>query len=317
MSFDLAVPLGIAGLSDELSAVILASVTALVTTLAASPARLFVEKRLQRSQVEIEYEHEQRKALRGKIGIYHGRLLEAALDLNYRLVNLRLNWAAGWLSLNGAYRAPAGHHHYFRTTAFRFIRLAGLAHRFEREAIVVDGRIATKAEKAFVRYPQAFRWVMTDVALFKGLAYDLSESDAHFFTDQLRQLCSEAWEDAEEIEFSQLESRIVASDVFDDLLCYFDGLEPELLKWDRLMSLQLLLMAFINTFGYEYQRSDRGHFDEVVDAIAHVEVVDAMRFWIPKLGLGEDRGSKDLLGALGRRLKRKTSAVTPAIASKA
>jgi hypothetical protein len=306
-------PFALFGLGAEASAVILAALTALVTTLAASPARLFVEKRLQRSQVEIEYDHEQRKALRMKIGVYHGRLLEAALDLHYRLVNLSVNWSAGWLNIGGNFRAAAHQQHYFRTTAFRFIRLAGLANRFEREAIVVDGRIATKTDQAFVRYPNAFRWVMTDTALFAGIQYDVSQSEAHFFTDQLRQLCSTSWAESEELDFSDFESALVTSDGLDELLEFFDGIQQGELRWDRLMSLQLFLMAFINTFGYEYQRSDAGWFDRVVSEIAHIEVVEALHRWIPKLGLGNDHGSKDLNRAVTRRLNEKAKTHEPGV----
>jgi hypothetical protein len=299
----LRVPLyALLGLDAEWSAVVIAAVTALVTTLAAAPARLLVDRRLQRSQVEVEYEHEQRKALRAKIGTYHGRLLEAALDMNYRLVNLNVNWKSGWLNVGGDYRASG--QHYFRTTAFRFVRLAGLAHKFEREAIVVDARIAEGNDQAFVRYPKAFRWVMTDVALFGGVDYDSSRSSSHFFTDHLRQMCSRAWGLSDEIEFTNFEALVANDAELDELLEFFDGIEPTQLRWDRLMSLQLLLMAFINTFGYEYQGSDAAWFDRVVDQVHHDEIVSSLRAWIPKLGLGEDQGTKDLDAALARRLTR-------------
>jgi hypothetical protein len=296
--------LAIFGLSSEGSAVVIAALTALVTTLAAAPARLFVDRRLQRSKVELEYEHEQRKALRSKIGLYHGRLLEAALDLNYRLVNLNVNWSKGWLKVGGYYRSPPGSQRYLRTTAFRFVKLAGLANRFEREAIVVDARIADMADRAFVRYPKAFRWVMTDVKLFGSLSYDISRGDHHFFTDQLRQLCALAWGPAQELEFDQLEMTIVQGPGLDELLEFFDGVEPSQLRWDRLICLQVLLMAFINSYGYDYQRSSADFFDRVVSEIHHKQVVDSLKAWIPKLGLGEDPGSKELLAALARGQSR-------------
>jgi len=295
-------PSAVFGLNTEWSAVLLAAVTAFVTALVAAPIRLAVDKRLQRSQVEIEYEHEQRKALREKIGLYHGRLLEAALDLNYRLVNLCVNWEQGWLDVGGDFQAAPPAHHYLRSTAFRFIRLAGVADRFERTAIVVDARIAAQTDQAFVRYPKAFRWVMTDVALFKGLEYDPSKTTDHFFNEQLRQMCGLAWGSAEELEFTAFEKLVVSTEDLNELFEFFEGIKPGQLRWDRLMSLHLLLMAFINTFGYDFQRSDARWFDQVIEKIDHREVVEALRIWIPKLGLGEDKGTKELVAALDRGL---------------
>jgi len=290
------------GLGPELSAIVIAAVTAFLTTLAAAPARLLVDRRLQRSQVELEYEHEQRKALRGKIGSYHGRLLEAAADLNHRLLNLNHNWGEGWLNVGREYRVQSPAQYYLRTTAFRFIRLAGLADRFEREAIVLDARIADGTDQAFVRYPIAFRWVMTDVALFHPLEYDISNSREHFFTDQLRQLCIRAWGTDDELHFDQFEAVIVGEADLDELLFFFDGIEPSQLRWDRLICLQLLLMAYITTFGYDFQKSEAAFFDQVVAEIDHLEVARALERWIPKLGLGTDDGTVELLKALRRRI---------------
>jgi len=143
---------------------------------------------------------------------------------------------------------------------------------------------------------------MTDAALFTGLDYDVSNSGDHFFTDQLRQMCSLAWGSVDELEFAQFEELIIGDEGLDELLGFFDGIQPTTLRWDRLISLQLLLMAYINTFGYDYQRSDQAWFDRVVGQIRHDEVVDALRVWVAKLGLGGDRGTKELLVALARRL---------------
>ena len=289
------------GLSTELSTILLAALTAFATAVVAAPVRLAVDKRLQRSQVEVEYDHEQRMQLRAKVGKYHGRLLEAALDLNYRLVNLSNNSQEGWLDVGGDYRQTRGTQHYFRTMVFRFVRLVGLAIKFEREAIVVDNRIAEGTDEAFVRYPKAFRWAMTDAALFKGLEYDYSRSRDHFFTDQLRHLCSVVWGSREEIEFSEFEELVIDGPGLDDLLEFFDGLKPAQLRWDRLMVLRLFLMAFINTFGHDYQASDDESFDDVLGQIHHVEIVKTLQPWIQKLGLGRDPGTERLAKAVERR----------------
>jgi hypothetical protein len=121
-------------------------------------------------------------------------------------------------------------------------------------------------------------------------------------------MCSIAWGSAEELEFAEFEALIIDDEGLDELLGFFDGINPTTLRWDRLMSLQLLLTAYINTFGYDYQRSDDAWFDRVVDQIGHDEVVSALRVWIAKLGLGEDRGTKELLAALARRSTSEGSA---------
>ena len=60
-------PIAIFGLSAELSAAVIAVLVAFITTLLASPVRYVVDRRLQRTAKEAEYEFEQRKKLRDEI----------------------------------------------------------------------------------------------------------------------------------------------------------------------------------------------------------------------------------------------------------
>jgi hypothetical protein len=269
-----------------------------VTAVAAAPVRLAVDRSLQRSKVEIEYEHEQRKAIREKIGAYHGRLLEAALNLHYRLVNLATNVERGWLDTGGNYQEPLGSRHYFRTTAYRFVLLAGLANKFERDAIFIDARFAEGTDESFLFYAKAFRWVMTDAALFKGLEYDDSTSTDHFFTDHLRHMCSVAWTEGQELDFAEFEQLLVSGDELTEVLSFFDGMRPGDLRWDRLVALQLLLMAFINTFGYAFQESDDDWFRKVAGQIQQAAVARNLLAWLPKLGLAGDPEAERLTRVL-------------------
>src|SRR5687767_2951191 len=59
-----------------------------------------------RHKAEVDYEYEQRKKLRELIGRYHGRLLNAANSMNYRMWNLYSNEGKGWLDLKGDYSRP-------------------------------------------------------------------------------------------------------------------------------------------------------------------------------------------------------------------
>ena len=68
------------------------------------------------------------------------------------------------------------------------------------------------------------------------------------------------------------------------------------------MALWLLLMAFINTFGYKSQFSEDVWFDKVAEQIGHVEVAKKLLNWLPKLGLDSDPGAKKIQEALRRRL---------------
>ncbi len=165
-----------------------------------------------------------------------------------------------------------------------------LANRFEREAIYIDARIAAPTDRLFLYYVKALRWTLTDPALFDGLGYSDAEPSDHFYTDHLRRMCSSVWkEDAEVlVDLRALEDVLAATHELDTVLRFFDGLDPEdesRLRWDRMVSFQLVLMAFIDTFGYEIHETEQRWYDAVTGRMRR-EVATNLLDWLPKLGIG-------------------------------
>lgn len=65
------------GIDDpNTAAAVIAVLVAARTTLATSPVKYLFDKLLHRAKAKTDYEYEERKQLRAKIGTYHGRLLE-------------------------------------------------------------------------------------------------------------------------------------------------------------------------------------------------------------------------------------------------
>ena len=150
-------------LDPGVAAAIIAAVVSLAVTLA---TKLWLDRRAHRSDLEIEYRHEQRKGLQQLIGQYHGGLLEHAVSWNYRMLNLFANVGEGWLVRGGIYRD--GPHYYFHSAVYRVLALLGLAQLFENEQIYIDARYVDSRELDFVKFCKSFHWVMSDVALFEG-----------------------------------------------------------------------------------------------------------------------------------------------------
>jgi hypothetical protein len=170
--------------------------------------RLATETTLHKRKADADFEAGERKKLRDSIGEYRGQLIEAATDFNYRLQNLSNNLGEPWLEKDGRYGGPRGDHHYFRTTVYRFAVLMSIANRFERDAHHIDERYSECKDLTFLLYAKAFRWVMTDVALFKNLDYNVSEPIDHFFTDRLREMCAVLHDGSRTLRFDEFESRV-------------------------------------------------------------------------------------------------------------
>jgi hypothetical protein len=288
---------------STVGSIAVAAITALATALASAPLRYLVDSRLLRAKASTEFEYEERKKLRAEVGAYRGRLLEAAVSLNYRLFNLGKWWRQGWLHVDGDYSRPLTEgDYYFPTTVYRFMAFMALANRFERAAIFIDSRFAEKDDQLFVFYIKALRWVLTDVSLFEGFAYDMSTQTDHFFTDQFRRTCASFLTDEDDLDLRSVEEQLLADErELGAVLAFFDGMEPGPLRWDRLMAFQLVLMAFINTFGYDMQKSDQDRFDRVAGQIQRPPVAANTQRSLPRLGLGADPVGEMLSSTLARR----------------
>jgi hypothetical protein len=170
-----------------------------------------------RSNLFTQYELEQQRELRALMGQYTGRMLEAAIDWDRRMMQLYKYWdpegedkepddpkenvqEAGWRQmcpgwgqrLEGKtgpddlarYRRDPSEYFYL-SVVFRFLSLLAIARRFEAEAFYLDARHLKhhSNELRFLCYTKSFLWAMT--------YSDLSPKDGlpgkdHFNSDKIR-----------------------------------------------------------------------------------------------------------------------------------
>ena len=136
-------------------------------------------------------------------------------------------------------------------------QLSYLVRQFECEAVLIDARIAEKNDLYFVKFAKAFSWAVCDVALFEHLNYDVNYATDHFFRDQLREICDSCVKEGAFLGHEELRTVLNSTPDFDRVFRFFDGLKKNesRLRWDRLVAIHLLLMAFVNCFGYDMQES--------------------------------------------------------------
>lgn len=321
--------LALLGITDPvLVSVIVAAITALVTGVISLPLRLWLDTRLLRRRAatehdllrrkaDVEWEFARRRALRERIGRYHGPMLAAVDGFSDRLENVTRHQSRGWLDVGGGEDGPWSESYYYRSTVTRFMLLMALVFDFEREAIFVDARVAERTDTRFVIYAKAIRWMATDVRLFERTRYAVGRQTDHFFTDELRRVCASLAADGAPVDLERLDTVLRGEHRLAPVMRYFDGLAPRTLAWDRLFALQTVLLAFMNDFGHAVQRSDDGAFASAIAQIHHITVVDNLRTWLPRIGGDALPGSACIVRALDARIaatRPSTAVAAPAIA---
>ncbi len=283
-------------LSAPAAAVVAAGIAAVTSLLTTVLLRYFVDDRLMRRKAETEYRFEQRKALRQVLGTFDGPLVQAAEDLHNRMLSLYDHHSEGELRRDdrGGY--------YYRSTVYRFLAFYRLAVHFEQRALYLDPRIADRNDLRSMRYVKALQWVMTDRGLYEGLDYDSSTPTDHFFRDHLRAICDIEVPEGQTFDFGYFESHISGCDHFEQVFKFFDRLGPQStpLRWDRLVAMDLLLMAFMNSVGYdEMHRFTEAQIGRVVGEMRSEHVRARMHDWfLPEMKLQDDPQARRLLAAL-------------------
>jgi hypothetical protein len=117
-------------LDPALAAALVAAAVSILTTVVTivfSPVdNYLIAKRQLRDRLRAEYGHEQLKALRDLIGRYHGRVLQAAEELNCRLWDQYRHEDEGWLDVDNKNYLRAGanpDNYYFQSTVYWFLAL--------------------------------------------------------------------------------------------------------------------------------------------------------------------------------------------------
>ena len=287
-----------------------AAVVSFVTTIT---SKLYLDRRAHRDQLEIDYQYEQRKALRSLIGRHHGMLLDHATSWHNRMSNIYANCAECWLDVGGEYARPS---YYFDSTIYRFLSLQAHAQLFEDEQVFIDSRVVGERDLDFVKFVKALHWVMSDVAIYDGLEYDKNAGRDHFMSDRLRAACEAFAEEGRVPSYRTFQTKLkpgpAALKRFElaEVCQFFDGVSPvePRLRWDRLVCLHLIVIAFVRAFGYEWLRPTPIDVTNAASKINNALVAQNMTLWLPRLGLANHEESRDVRNALQQRAAAATRA---------
>ncbi len=281
-----------------------AALTAFVSTLAATPVRYLIDRRLNRDKKELEEALARRRELSGLARQYRGRLVEEGDALHRRLQDLWRFEDRGWLDAGGDYDPTGERRPFFFTTVYRFASFAALATAFERGAMFLDAENAEPSDLALLRWVKALRWAITDTRLFDGLGYEFGSGRDHLFRDLHRssaeRLLRGSDDNPTELHYAEFLQVLSDGDDLLHLLRFFDGLQPDepRLRWDRLVAFDLLLAGLLGTCGYREQRSSDAELAQVVAELRHPEVAANLASWLPLLGLRDEPEGKRLARAL-------------------
>lgn len=245
--------------SPEAVAAIVAAVTSIVTFFLTLMTKNFIEKRLVIFKLNTEHEFEQKKKIKNVLAVNKSHLLNACENLNHRLWNFGKPDHFRWLDIKGDFANKENY--YFHSFAYRILAVYAWMHKIQSELIHLDTTIASKDDLELIKFMRFYGRIFSDTDFFKGYdsKYDYNNQKDHIFKNNLDELYQSITESNEIISFNEYLEKVPT--LHQEKLFVFyhliDGVNTteKRLRWQWFQVLKLLNLAFLNSYGYDYQQT--------------------------------------------------------------
>ncbi|MEZ4772517.1 MAG: hypothetical protein R3D00_04980 [Bacteroidia bacterium] len=283
-------------MDEKVIAAIIAAVTSIITIIITSIFKPRIEKRLHRSRIEIDHELEQKKKIKEVLSKYKIHLISSADSLRGRLNNFAKNYTKKEHYVNGNYVDKENY--YFQSMIYRILNFYAWMKVIDNNLIYLDTTIASEKDLNFIKYMRAMKRSLQRGKLVHGLQVDPETSNDLIYRDTLDEMCLWLIDNDSVIPYPEFKARIEGNiDHYKRLCEFIDGVNPDenRRRWDRLYLLQLLIMSFINSYGYDFQFSSAAIFDKQIERAKKYDIFPNAIMMLERYKLEKEENVKRLI----------------------
>ena len=242
-------------------------IVSIVTFLTTHFLKNYFENKLHKSKLETEHKFSQQKKIKEVLSKYKVHLLTACEDFNYRMWNFSVNHSKKWHCISekdNDYQQP---HYYFHSFVYRFISVLAWVKKIQKDIIFIDTTLATKNDLEFIKFSRTISQLFCDLQFIEGKNADGTYATDHFFRDKLNLFPDVIiTENGIEAYSEYIENLENMQEPLFELYQWFNGISPteNRRRWDRLYFLHLIIMAFLNNYGYDFQKTDKTKLKQII-----------------------------------------------------
>jgi len=276
----------------------IAFVTSILTLLVTNVVKNVYERKFHIFKLEKEYQYEQRKKLKDVLSVYKSHLINSFESFNHRLWNFSHNYIEPWMIKGEDFFNKRSY--YFRSFIYRTLALFAWIRILESKLIYLDTTISTKEDMEFLKFLKLFPEVFCEYHLFDGTGYTYKDGHPtdHFYRNDFDEMTSVLIEGDNVMQFSAFEDKLKKLEPKIRRLCnFYDGLSPlnDRLNWDRLQAFHICLLAFLNSFGYDYQYTNEKKLKDLFNRTRKSKVIHNLIDLLKRYKLQDQRQIKNIL----------------------
>ncbi|MGJ0847752.1 hypothetical protein ACR77J_13765 [Tissierella praeacuta] len=217
-------------------------------------------------RLKLEHKYNERKKIKNILSKNKMFLLWAAEELNYRIWNLYNNYDKKWVDSNTTNKENLKGY-YFKSFLYRISIFYTWIHKIESEIEYIDVTLADKEDLYFLKYLKVFTKLICNYQLINDYdkTYGSHSQKDHLFANNLTEQCR----NLSQLDFMNdsvfLEWNLSHNNIFAD---YIKGIHPDenRYRWDVLQLLHILIMCFLNSYGYDYHYTTKEKFRNLLHA---------------------------------------------------
>ncbi len=278
----------------KIVSVITSFITAVLTVIITIALRSWYEKRFHIFKLESEHRYTQRKKIKEILSTNKIQLLNCCESLNHRLWNFSTNYKHNWHLMKGDY-SNVERNYYFSSFIHRLLSFYAWVQIIENKMVYIDTTISSKEDLSFIKYLRLFPQIFCDVILFKGMEYDESTATDHFFRNAFTEMAECMIDDDHVISYSEFTNKISEySNTLHQIYLFLDGISPneDRPRWDRLQAFHIILIAFINSFGYDFQYTSQEKMKNIFAKPRKNRFINNLIVIIERINLDRQKGIK-------------------------
>lgn len=284
----------------KIIAALISAVVSIVTVLLAFLLKAWFERHFLIFKLEAEHHYEQKKRAKEIIAKHKTQLLDSAETLNHRLWNFAENYKQNWHKIKDI--NILHNHYYLASFSYRILAFFAWVLKVEREMVYLDTTIASRKDLNLIKFLRIFSQIMCDVVLFEGLLYDDYYATDHFFRNDFENMCECFWKNDGVIPYSDFKNnkkKCIHKTI--QMAEFLNGINPEeeRFRWDRLQVLHYVLLMFLNTYGYDFQYTDKEKIISLVyKSPRQNKTISNLRHMLSRVNLVPLKGVKRTLEVL-------------------
>jgi len=261
------------------SEIIIPIIVSFITALATIKYKSNKDDLSHKNKLKFEHSLSEQKKIKESISKNKIQMINACEMLNHRLWNLSEFYEKKWHFVDGDFTKETKY--YFHSFIYRLGAIIWWSSKIENELIYLDTTIADKDDLDFLKFCKFIHIILSQVKLFNNLDYNGEKDYDHFFYHKLiKEINCLSNENKTDI----INYDLYEKDLTDNLekmkgICSFiDGVHPkeDRLRWNRLYALHLTIIAFLNNYGYDFQKTSKQQIEEIVKVMSLSENNDTV-----------------------------------------